>query len=208
MITSPYEAMAQLFEASLGELGPEAPRPNVSPTQSVPVVVSHEGDRLIVPMRWGFLPHWYKTPNDGPLLINARAETIAEKPAFRAAARARRCLLPADGFYEWAGPKGAKVAHAIRPRAGGPIGLAGVWQEWRPKDGTAMATCAIVTCAANGVLAPIHDRMPVIIAREDFALWLGEADAGAAGLMRPAPEDLLEAAPADAATRAVLARRG
>ena len=209
MITSPFEAMAQLFEAGLGELGPDTLRPNVSPTQSVPVVVSHEGDRLLVPMRWGFLPHWYKAPNDGPLLINARAETIADKPAFRAAARVRRCLLPADGFYEWAGQKGAKVAHVIRPRAGGLIGLAGIWQDWRPKGGSAaMATCAIVTCAANGVLAPIHDRMPVIVAPEDFGLWLGEAGDGAARLMEPAPEEMLEATPADTETRAILARRG
>jgi putative SOS response-associated peptidase YedK len=208
MITSPFEAMARLFEAAPAELGPDAPRPNVSPTQSVPVVVSHEGDRLIVPMRWGFLPHWAKAVNDGPLLINARAETIAEKPTFRAAARERRCLIPADGFYEWTGEKGAKVAHVIRPRAGWLIGLAGVWQEWRPKGGEAMATCAIVTCAANGVLAPIHHRMPVIVAPEDFALWLGEAGNGAARLMAPAPEDLLEVAPADAETRAILARRG
>jgi len=128
MITSPFEAMARLFEAAPSELGPDVPRPNVSPTQKVPVAVSHEGDRVLAPMRWGFVPHWYKTPNDGPLLFNARAETIAEKPAFRAAARERRCLIPADGFYEWTGEKGAKVAHVIRPRAGGL--LAFVSQEY------------------------------------------------------------------------------
>ena len=207
MITSPFEAMARLFEAAPSELGPDVPRPNVSPTQKVPVAVSHEGDRVLAPMRWGFVPHWYKTPNDGPLLFNARAETIAEKPAFRAAARERRCLIPADGFYEWTGEKGAKVAHVIRPRAGGLLALAGIWQEWRPRGAEAMATCAIVTCAANAALADIHDRMPVVIAPEDFALWLGEAGNGAARLMSPAPEDLLEVAQADAATRDILARR-
>lgn len=206
MITSTFEAMAKLFEADLAELGPYVPRPNVSPTEPVPVVVSHDGDRTVVPMRWGLLPPWYRTPNGGPLLINARAEGIAEKPAFREAVRERRCLVPADAFYEWQGEKGAKMPHVIRPRAGGLMAFAGVWQDWRGPGGV-VATCAIVTCEANGVLAPIHERMPVVIAPADFALWLGEAGHGAARLMRPAPDDLLEALPADAETRAVLARR-
>jgi putative SOS response-associated peptidase YedK len=206
MITSPFEAMANLFEAEPGPLGPDAPRLNVSPTESIPAVVSGDGGRLIEPMRWGFLPTWYCTPADVPLLINARAESIADKPAFRAAARERRCLIPADGFYEWSGPKRARVPWAIRPRAGGLIALAGVWQSWG-RPGARIATCAIVTCAANATLAPIHDRMPVIVAPADFALWLGEAGPGAARLMRPAPDDALEAAPADAGTRVVLARR-
>jgi putative SOS response-associated peptidase YedK len=97
MITSTAEAMADLFDAVPGELGPDAVRPNVSPTRPVPVVLSHGGERVIEPMRWGLLPVWYKTPNGGPLLINARAEGIADKPAFRDAVRARRCLIPADG---------------------------------------------------------------------------------------------------------------
>ena len=247
MITSPFEAVADLFEAeAAGGLGPGGPRPNVSPTETVPVVVGHEDGRSLVPMRWGFLPHWYKAPNDGPLLINARAETIAEKPAFRAAARERRCLIPADGFYEWKGEKGAKVPFVIRPRAGGMIAFAGVWQDWgtagagQPPGGTAgvgqpaggpagvgrpaggpegarvpaggpadgrISTCAIVTCAANATCAAVHHRMPVVVAREDWALWLGEAGKGAAALMRPAPEDMLVVEEADAATKAVLRRR-
>lgn len=205
MITTAAEAMARLFDATPGELGPDAPRLNVSPTEAVPAVVGFEGERVILPMRWGFLPSWYRTPAQRPLLINARAEGIAESPAFRDAARRRRCLVPADGFYEWAGEKGARVPHVIRPRGGGMIAFAGVWQDWR-RDGVALATCAIVTCAANAPLAAIHDRMPVVVAPEDFALWLGEAGAGASRLMAPAPDDLLEATPADAATRAALAR--
>jgi putative SOS response-associated peptidase YedK len=202
MITSTFEAMADLFAATQSELGPDAPRPNVSPTEAVPAVISRDGERFLVPMRWGFLPAWYRTPADRPLLINARAESLADKPAFRDAARDRRCLIPADGFYEWQGAKGARTPWAIRSRAGGPIGFAGIWQEWR-----GMPTCAIVTCAANSVLAPIHERMPVVIGPEDFALWLGEAGRGAALLMAPAPDDLLAAEPADAATRAALSRR-
>jgi putative SOS response-associated peptidase YedK len=202
MITSGFEAMARLFEADLGELGPEVARPNVSPTEAVPVVVSHGGDRTIVPMRWGLLPFWYKTPRDGPLLINARAEEIADKPAFARAVRERRCLVPADGFYEWQGEKRARVPFMVRPRAGGLIAFAGIWSEWRGEP-----TCAIVTCPANAVLAPIHDRMPVLVAPADFALWLGEAGHGAARLMLPAPDDALVAEPADAAAREHLVRR-
>jgi putative SOS response-associated peptidase YedK len=200
MITSAFEAMARLFEADLAELGPEQPRLNVSPTEPVPVVVSHDGDRTVVPMRWGLLPPWYKTPSGGPLLINARAEGIAEKPAFREAVRERRCLLPADGFYEWQGEKGAKLPYVIRPAAGGMIAFAGVWQAGQ-------ATCAIVTCAANAVLAPIHERMPVVVAPEDFGLWLGEAGKGASRLMVPAPDEALVAEPADAERREVLRSR-
>ena len=206
MITSTFEAMARLFEADLAELGPDVWRPNVSPTETVPVVVSHDGDRTIVPMRWGLLPSWYRTPNGGPLLINARAEGIAAKPAFRDAVRRRRCLLPADGFYEWAGEKRAKTPHVIRAANGGMLAFAGLWEDWRGPDGV-VPTCAIVTCPANPVLAPIHDRMPVVIAPQDFALWLGEAGHGAARLMAPAPDDLLVAEAADEPTRASLVRR-
>jgi putative SOS response-associated peptidase YedK len=205
MITSPEQAMLALFEAKrAGDPAPDLPRLNVSPTQTVPVVVAREGRRTLVPMRWGFLPHWYKAPTDGPLLINARAETIATKPAFRAAVRERRCLVPADGFYEWKGASGAKVPFVIRPRRPGPIAFAGIWQNWGPD---VAPTCAIVTCAASAALAAIHERMPVVLAPEDWPLWLGEAGKGAAVLMRPAPDDALAAEPADGDTRALLARR-
>jgi putative SOS response-associated peptidase YedK len=211
MITSPFEAMSRLFAAEPAEgLGPDAPRLNVSPTQSIPVVISTEERRFLVPMRWGFIPHWYKSPGDGPLLINARAETIAEKPAFRAAVRERRCLFPVDGFYEWSGEKGAKIPHVIRRPDGAPFALAGIWQDWSPNDGDTppVATATIVTCAANDTLAAVHHRMPVVIDPADAALWLGEAGHGAARLMQPAAETALVVAPADAETGAVLARRG
>jgi putative SOS response-associated peptidase YedK len=207
MITSSFEAMAGLFEAVLADgLGPDAPRPNVSPTEAIPAVVATPEGRAIVPMRWGFLPSWYKAPNDGPLLINARAESIAEKPAFREAARERRCLIPANGFYEWKGAKGAKTPFVIRPRDGGLVAFAGVWQDWGHGEGRG-PTCAIVTTDANRPCAEVHDRMPVVIAPTDFALWLGEAGRGAALLMRPAPDDALVVEEADAATRATLVRR-
>jgi putative SOS response-associated peptidase YedK len=202
MITTAFEAMARLFDATLAELGPDEPRLNVSPTETVPVVVSHEGDRTVVPMRWGFVPAWYRAVNERPLIINARAEEIARKPAFREAVRSRRCLLPADGFYEWEGAKGARTPWVVRPHEG-PIAFAGLWQDWRR-----LPTCAIVTCPANATLAPIHDRMPVIVAPEDFGLWLGEAGPGASRLLVPAPDGMLVATQADAAAREALARRG
>jgi putative SOS response-associated peptidase YedK len=206
MITSTFEAMADLFDAVPGDLGADAARPNVSPTEPVPVVVANADGRAIVAMRWGLLPPWYRTPNDRPLLINARAETVATKPAFREAARARRCLLPADGFYEWQGEKGRKLPWVVRAADGGMMALAGLWQAWRGGDAP-LDTCAIVTCPANAVLAPIHDRMPVVLARDDWPLWLGEAGPGAAALMAPAPDDALVASPADAETQGALARR-
>jgi putative SOS response-associated peptidase YedK len=202
MITSSFEAMARLFDATLAELGAEGWRPNVSPTETVPVCVGHDGERALVPMRWGLLPPWYRAPNGGPLLIDARAEGIAGKPAFREAVLARRCLIPADGFYEWQGEKGARTPWVIRPRDGGIVAFAGLWQPWRGLD-----TCAIVTCPANPTLAPIHDRMPVVVAPADFALWLGEAGPGAARLMVPAPDEALVVEPADPVTRENLARR-
>lgn len=202
LVTSPVEAIASLFDAVPEDPGPPGPRLNVSPTERIAVVVPRAGGRALTAMRWGLVPRWYKAPNGGPLLINARAETLASKPAFRDAARERRCLIPADGFYEWQGEKPPKTPYVIRPRGGGLMALAGLWQEWQ---GT--PTCAIVTCAANAALAPIHERMPVVIAPADFALWLGEAGPGASRLMVPAPDDALEALPADPETRAILARR-
>lgn len=185
-VTLPNDAMAQLFAAMPSNDLPNVPNFNVCPTNDVHVVLSDEGRRL-VSMRWGFLPHWYKTPTDGPLLINARAETIAEKPAFREACRARRCLIPMTGFYEWTkDSEGKRWPWYIH--AEGPLALAGVWQSW---GADAQKTCAIVTIGANETMSKVHHRMPVILAEKDWGLWLGEAGFGAAPLMRAAPEDLL-----------------
>ena len=167
MITSGAEAMARLFEADLdfgANMIGDAARPNVSPTEAIPVVVSDGGRRRIVAMRWGLVPPWYKAPNGGPLLINARSESVATKPAFAKAVRERRCLIPADGFYEWQGEKGAKTPFVIRRPDGGPFAFAGLWESWRGQP-----TAAIVTCEANATLAPIHERMPVVLAPADYA---------------------------------------
>ncbi|TDW34357.1 putative SOS response-associated peptidase YedK [Roseinatronobacter bogoriensis subsp. barguzinensis] len=185
--------MARAFQAQPANDLPPVPRFNICPTQPVATVVSRDGARHLGPMRWGFLPHWYKTETDGPLLINARAETIANKPAFADAARTRRCLIPATGFYEWTkGADGARLPWYIRPAQGDLLAFAGIWQVWEQGD-RRLVTCAIVTCAANSQMAKLHHRMPVILSQADWPLWLGEAGHGAATLMRAAPDDTLEA---------------
>ena len=189
-LTLPDDAMAQLFDASLGATLMPTPRYNICPTQRITTIVAPEGERHLIPMRWGFLPHWYKTDRDGPLLINARAETIADKPAFRAACRTRRCLIPISGFYEWTkDANGHRLPWYISPSTGDVAALGGIWQDWTAPDGTKVTTCAIVTTRANQALSTIHHRMPVTIEPADFSLWLGQAGKGAATLMVSAPEN-------------------
>lgn len=193
-ITLPDDALARAFDASPANDLPPTPRYNICPTQPVATVISRGGQRYLGPMRWGFVPHWYNHAADGPLLINARAETLARKPAFAEAARARRCLIPASGFYEWtADAEGGRQPWHVCPADGtGLMAFAGIWQVWE-RDGVRLVTCAIVTCPASDALAHIHHRMPVVLAASDWPLWLGEAGHGAAALMRPAPEHALRA---------------
>ena len=189
-ITMPDEAMARLFEAVPSNDLPETPRYNVCPTQAVHTVVSEEGARRLRPMRWGFLPHWYKSPTDGPLLINARAETVAEKPAFRKACRERRCLIPATGFFEWTkDADGKRLPWHISRADSEPIAFAGIWQFWERGE-EAFVSCAIVTTGANEAMSQIHHRMPVSIEPADWPLWLGEAGSGAARLMQAANDEV------------------
>ena len=192
-LTHPNEALARLFGATPGNDLPEVPRFNVCPTQAIPVVTSEGGARRLRSMRWGFLPAWYKTPTDGPLIINARADTIATKPAFREAVRSRRCLIPASGFYEWSeGPAGSRLPWYVTRADGLPMALAGVWQHWE-RDGQAHDTCAIVSTEAGPAMAGLHHREPVVIEADDWPLWLGEAGHGAAVLMRASASGALAA---------------
>ncbi|MFY9210934.1 MAG: SOS response-associated peptidase [Aestuariivita sp.] len=190
-ITLPSDAMAQLFQARPANDLPDVPNFNVCPTNRVHVVNADDGGRRLQAMRWGFLPAWYKKPSDGPLLINARSETIAEKPAFRAAARERRCLIVATGFYEWTKTEdGARLPWYIRRADAAPIAFAGVWQDWGGGD-ERVSTCAIVTTPANRKMSQIHHRMPLILDPQDWPMWLGEAGKGAALLMKPGAEETL-----------------
>lgn len=185
--------MAQLFNAVPANDLPDVPNYNVCPTNAVHVVTAQDGQRRLGTMRWGFIPHWYKTPNDGPLLINARSETIAEKPAFRAACRERRAVIIASGFYEWTREGEARLPWYITRSDGAPIAFAAIWQDWQAKDAPdqQMRTTAIVTTQANAAMSAIHHRMPVILEPEHVGLWLGEKGTGAATLMRAARDDAL-----------------
>lgn len=191
-LTLPHDAIAQVFDAAPANDLPPVPNYNVCPTAQVATVTSDAGTRHLRPMRWGFVPHWYKAVNDGPLLINARAETIAEKPAFRAACRERRCLVPASGFYEWTRLEdGTKLPWYITRRDGAPLAFAGIWQDWE-RGGKALSSCAVVTTGANEAMSRVHHRIPVILEQDDWPLWLGEAGKGAATLMHAPKEDVLD----------------
>lgn len=189
-VTLPPDAMAQMFAAQPANDLPEVPNFNVCPTTQVSVISLMGGARRLTPMRWGFLPHWYKSPNDGPLLINARAETIAEKPAFREACRMRRCLVPMDGFYEWKRDGDARLPYYVRRTDRTPLVCAAVWQVWE-KDGEQITSCAIVTTDAPAPLSGIHHRCPVILTPDVWGKWLGEEGHGAARLMVSRPDDAL-----------------
>ena len=185
------DAMAQLFNAVPGNDLPPVPDFNICPTGGVAVVSLEGGARRLGAMRWGFLPSWYKTSTDGPLLINARAESIAQKPAFRSAARERRCLIPASGFYEWSkDAEGNRLPWYFTRSDGAPVVFAGVWQMWE-KGESPLKTCAIVTTQANEAMSAVHHRMPVIVEPADWGKWLGEEGHGAALLMKPAGEGVI-----------------
>ena len=189
-ITLPTDAMAQLFDAAPANDLPDVPNYNVCPTTQVHVLRQGGTGRSLVAMRWGFLPHWYKALNGGPLLINARSETIAEKPAFRAACRERRCLIPMDGFYEWYREGDEKLPYFVSRQDGQPMVVAGVWQSWEA-EGDRIDSCAIVTTEAIGDMARVHHRVPVILDPANWGKWLGEEGHGAARLMQAAGDDVI-----------------
>jgi putative SOS response-associated peptidase YedK len=147
------------------------PRFNVAPTQLVPIV-ANRSTRAVELARWGLVPPWAEDLSIGNRLINARGETMAGKRAFRDAFARRRCLVPADGFYEWQRAGKKKQPYFIHQEARRPFALAGLWERWRSPDGAWLISFTIVTCASNALLSPIHDRMPVIVAPEDFERWL------------------------------------
>ncbi|MET0681896.1 MAG: SOS response-associated peptidase [Casimicrobiaceae bacterium] len=170
------------------------PRYNIAPMTEVPIVrVNAEGQRELVRMRWGLVPRWAKDPSIGARMINARGETIADKPSFRMSYRRHRCLLPADGFYEWQAPparSGAGEASRKQPihigmSDGSLFGLAGLCERWRSEDGNVLDTCTIVTTAANALVAPMHDRMPLIVAPEHYTRWLDPANDDVSDLIVP-----------------------
>jgi putative SOS response-associated peptidase YedK len=182
------------------------PRYNIAPTQPVAVVRLERGERRFALMRWGLVPAWVREPQNFSLLFNARSEGALEKASFRAALRYRRCLFPASGFYEWRrGPGREKTPFWVRPRDGGLVAFAGIWETWPDRDGGEIDTACIMTTDANADVAAIHDRMPVVILPEDFDRWL---DAGKyraedlLDLLRPPPDGFFEAVPVGARVNA------
>jgi putative SOS response-associated peptidase YedK len=169
VITSAPEALRQLF--GYLEQPNFPPRYNIAPTQPIPVVMSENGRHFRL-MRWGFWPAWAKDPRKFTLLINARAESVKEKPAFKNAIRRRRCLIPADGYYEWQSLSGSKRPYFIHRRDGRPIGFAGIAETWVGPNGEEVDTVAIVTAPASVDLAVLHHRVPVTIDADDFEFWL------------------------------------
>jgi putative SOS response-associated peptidase YedK len=190
----PAELLAELF--GLADPCEIPPRYNIAPTQQVAVVRRRDGggNRLDF-LKWGLIPSWAKDPSIGPRMINARSETLEEKPAFRSAFKLRRCLVPASGFYEWEVVGGKKIPRYFRLRGGAPMVFAGLWESWRAPDGASVESCTILTTCANSLVEPLHQRMPVILARGDFATWLDGNPGDPGGLkrlLRPYPAEGME----------------
>ena len=194
-LTSDPERLRRAFRID-GEMAPLAPRPLVRPGEPVAIVRTEaDGRRHLRLALWRFIPHWMKEPPKGRQIINARAETLLEKPAFRGPVRHRRCILPADAFYEWTGEPGRKVAWRYARKDGAPMALAGLWDHWMSPDGGELETAVIITVDANADVAPVHDRMPALLDGPALDAWLDLATPAreAVALLAPAPDGLLVA---------------
>lgn len=170
----PSSRLREHFEVDFDPIG-FAPRYNIAPQQLAPVIRWQTGGRVVAVLRWGLVPSWAKDDTMGSRLINARAETVAEKPSFRAAFKARRCLVPCDGFFEWATTPEGKQPYYIRLKGEVPMALGGLWEHWLAPTGEALETFTILTTAANARIAALHERMPVILPPEAWGLWLNPA---------------------------------
>ena len=170
-LTVSARVLGELFDVP--EPAGLAPRYNIAPTQPVLVARSGEEGRELVSVRWGLIPHWADDPSIGNRMINARGETVASKPAFRSAVKHRRCLIPADGFFEWKKVGAGKQPHLIRFADRRAFAFAGLWERWRPRDGSApVDSCTIITTTPNALVGKLHDRMPVILPTDAFEEWL------------------------------------
>jgi putative SOS response-associated peptidase YedK len=192
-----YVMHAEALQVLAARLGITRPvewrsRYNLAPSEHIPVVRSVPGALEMVTLRWGLVPAWARDVDPGPAPANARAESLASRPMFREAFRRRRCLVPASGFYEWQGRRGSRQPYLFRLRDGSPLGFAGLWEAWRdPAGNRIMETCAIITTAPNEVVQPVHDRMPAILAPDDYLRWLDSRlvePRDLAPLLRPFPD--------------------
>lgn len=195
-LTTPGGELAGYLRA-LGSLS-WPPRYNIAPTQDVATVRQANGERRLEPMRWGLIPGWADGPSIGNRMINARAETVADRSAFREPFRSRRCLVLADGFYEWQQTNGGKQPHYLYRSDGRPLTLAGLWDTWRPPDDDAVTSCTIITTRPNDLVEPLHDRMPVILEESEWDRWLDPSPADPRelqALLDPFPPDRMSAHP-------------
>ena len=175
------EVYASQFE--LDSICEASPRYNVAPTQAILTIrQSREGKRELVPLRWGLVPSWSKGPDSGFRMINARAETVSTKPAYRNAFKYRRCLIPAEGFYEWKAGKEGKTPFLVRRKDKEPFAMAGLWERWKREEGAELESCSIIVTDANDLVRAIHDRMPVILGPEDYEGWLDPGNKDFGGL--------------------------
>jgi putative SOS response-associated peptidase YedK len=190
---SPEQLMKVYRLTSMPDL---SPRYNIAPSQQIAVVRQQKsGDRELSFLQWGLIPSWSKDSATGYKMINARSETVHEKPSFKQAFHARRCIIPASGFYEWQKAGKEKIPHYIRLRDGDIMSLAGLWERWKSPEGEDLETCTILTTAANSLLKKLHDRMPVILHRAEFDIWLDRDIDDVSRLtevFHPYPSDQLE----------------
>ncbi len=168
----PIEILAKIF--ALTDLSGLVPRYNIAPTQAAAVVRSTGSARRLDLLRWGLVPSWAKDISVGSRMINARSESLSDKPAFRNAVKFRRCIVPASGFYEWKAESSRKVPYYIHLSDGAPMGLAGIWEAWKTSESSSLETFTILTTSANPLIASIHDRMPVILRPDSYGLWLNK----------------------------------
>jgi len=190
VLETPLKATAEIFNAQMAESLVTVPNFNIRPSENISVLVSNSGKRKLGQMRWGFVPHWYKSVADGPLLFNARAETLAEKPAFRDACRRRRCLIPADGFYEWKKTVGSKSKpFYVRRSDRKQMIFAGIWQ-FSDDCEDRIPTCTIITVPASEQILGIHNRMPLLMDPNAWAGWLGEGQGVKAAKLMKTPSHI------------------
>lgn len=193
---SRFERIAQMLALEVrNEAGELAPSYNIAPGTLQPVVIGTRQGAVLRPLLWGLVPYWAKDPKKGPRPINAQCETAAEKPMYRKLLRERRCLVPADWFYEWKALPSGKMPHVVQLASREPFFIGGLWDTWHYGQADALTTFTVLTCPANELVATIHDRMPLIVAAQDAARWLDRSEPDVSDLLQPFPAEEMTAYP-------------